>query len=414
MIPFHTGQQEIVNDFVLDDSKKYGVVCVGRQWGKSLMSMNVMIGWMMSNPKAQGGWITPNASHWGKVFNEIKGAAHQILKSSNRSTGEMTFKSGATLKFLSTENVIGLRGFTFTHVVVDEAGFVKTEAFDVLRPTMGVMCKKAMFISTPGIKNWFWDFHQLGYRDDKPKIISFKATSYDNPYYSNEELDSVREVTDPDKFKQEYLAEFSDASGGVFMEFERAIKITDYVKTSEDECYIGVDIARGGKDFTSVVVMNEAGHVINREWWQEWDTEKQIEKISTIIERFPNTRTVMIEENQEVGIFQSVRKRFNDKMLVKGFYTTAKNKPALIQNLAHDIFNKEISLPTLKCDRILFNELSDFSYIKKEDGYIKYAATEGKHDDSVVSLALANEARVPVRYVRKDWLREFNRWNPED
>ncbi len=376
--------------------------------------MNVMIGWMMSNPKAEGGWITPNAKHWGKVFQDIKGAAHKLIRSSNRTTGEIFFKNGAKLKFLSTENTIGLRGFTFTHVVVDEAGFVKTEAFNVLRPTMAAVCEKAMFISTPGIKNWFWDFHQMGYDPNNTRVVSFKATSHSNPFLPREELNEIEASTDPDTFKQEYLAEFSDSSGGVFMEYEKAIKITDYVKTSEEEVYMGIDIARGGKDKTSVVVITADGKVINREWWREWDTEKQIETISKIIERFPNTKTVMIEENQEVGIFQSIRKRFNDKMLIKGFYTTKANKPALIQNLAHDIFKREISLPTKECDRILFEELSDFSYDKKEDGYIKYAATENKHDDSVISLALANEARVPVRYVRKDWLKTFEKWNPTD
>ena len=203
MPKFHKGQQKIIDDFVLDDKVVYGAVCVGRQWGKSFLSMNIMIGWMMEKGNRIGGWVTPYAKHWKMAFKLIRGAANPLISSSNITDGVISFKNGSTINFYSTENEDSIRGQTFTHLIVDEAGFVKTSAFEVLQPVFGIRGEKALFISTPGIKNWFWTFVKDGFDENIENVIAFKAPSSSSPLWTKEKLDVVRRTTHPNKFKPE-------------------------------------------------------------------------------------------------------------------------------------------------------------------------------------------------------------------
>ena len=372
--------------------------------------MNLMIGWMLSESNLRGGWITPLAKHWMKALKDIDNLANPVIKSVNKMEGTVLFNNGSEIKFLSTENEDGVRGFTFDYAIVDEAGFVKTSAFNVLAPTWGVQGKKVLMISTPGIKNWFWDYFQRGWDENVTNTVSFHGSSYDNPYFPDEEIDAMKSIMDEDQFKQEYLAEFSDAAGGVFY-IKNARFVDDYLFEYDKPCFFGVDIARGGKDKTSVTIMAENGDIINRYAWREGDTSAQVARIAGIIDKYKGIKSGVIETNQEVGIFQELRRKYAGEVLIKEFYTTRKNKPPLIQNLAADIQNGIIGLPTKNLDRVMYDELSDFSYEKKEDGYIKYGHTEGKHDDSVISTALANEARLPVRHVRRSFIDDLKALN---
>ncbi len=412
MPDFHEGQQEIVRKFVLDDTKTYCAVCVGRQWGKTFLSMNIMIGWMLEKPARAGGWVTPYAKHWKMAFKMIRNAASGQISGSNITDGVITFTNGSTLSFYSTENEDSVRGQTFTHLIVDEAGFVKTSAFEVMLPVFGIIGEKALFISTPDVKNWFYSYVRDGNDESISNVISIKAPSSSSPFWTEDKLADVKRNTHPIKFKQEYLAEFTDSAGGVFIDFNKRAVVSDYVKSYDGECYFGLDIARGGADFTSLTIMNDT-QVINREYWHEWDTETQVEKLKKVLDEYPNIVRGYVEENQEVAIFQALRRHYSDKFPVLGFYTTTKNKPDLIQNLATDINKGDLLLPSRELDKLLYEEFADFSFEKKEGGYIKYSAPDNKHDDSVMSTALANEARVPVRHIRRNWMEEFNNYNKD-
>ena len=197
----------------------------------------------------------------------------------------------------------------------------------------------------------------------------------------------------------------------MFIDFNKRTVLEDYVKSSEDEVYFGLDIARGGEDYTSLTIMSKDGHVINREYWNEFDTETQIKRLIKILDEYPKIKRGVVETNQEVGIYQSLKKYYQQKFVIVDFYTTKKNKPDLIQKLATDIYNGDVLLPSRQLDEVLYDEFGDFSYDKKEDGYLKYSAPDGKHDDSVISTALANEARLPHRHIRRDWLNDFKMFN---
>ena len=158
----HQGQKAIINGFA-DSEHKFGVVATGRQFGKSLLAQNLMLYWLLSKPKQKGAWVSPIYNQGKKVFQELLDASHKIVKHSNKADLTMEFVNGSTLQFLSAERYDSIRGFSFSHMVVDEAAFIKEVAMqEAIYPTLSALGKKCLIISTPKSKNWFYNAYLKG------------------------------------------------------------------------------------------------------------------------------------------------------------------------------------------------------------------------------------------------------------
>ena len=357
--------------------------------------MNAMLYWLLNNSNKKGVWASPYNDQGADVFQEILAVIKPLLRSHNSQDKKMIFKNGSILLFRSLENYEAFRGYTFDYGVIDECAYVREEAWKVVTPTFAVHGKKVLVISTPFIKNTFHKMYQLGLDIENDQYISFKAPSTANPYFPLGQLEAEREIHPEEIIKQEYFAEFTEAGGGVFLGFEKQCQI-DSFKGSEnnDRCFIGVDIALGGKDSTVAVIMDEDGRVINIESWKESETSKQIWRLNIIISQY-NIVGGFIEMNQERGIAQAVQREYK---MVKPWMTKRDNKPVIIQGLKKDIEDGTVILPTRKAGPeavTLIAELGDFTKEEKQNGYIAYGHVKGGHDDTVIALALANEARSP-------------------
>ena len=177
----HKGQKNIIDNFA-DSEHKFGVVSTGRQFGKSLLGQNLMLYWLLQSPKQKGAWISPIYNQSKKVFQELFDAAHKIIKHSNKADLTMEFVNGSTLQFLSAERYDSIRGFSFSHMVVDEAAFIKEIAMqEAIYPTLSALGKKCLIISTPKSKNWFYNAYLKG-SNGGSDYISFRGISTDNPH----------------------------------------------------------------------------------------------------------------------------------------------------------------------------------------------------------------------------------------
>ena len=400
----HQRQQEIIDQFVVgNEDKKWAVILTGRQFGKSLLAMNSMLYWLLETPGTKGVFVSLFTNQLDAVYYEMIEYAAPLIRSNNASTKRVLLKNGSEMVMRSAENISAMRGYTFDYGILDEAAFIKDEAMKVVRPTFAVHGKKIMIISTPWIKNWFYDYYQLAISDN-PKYseyIGFKAKSIDNPFFPQAELDAAMETLPMSAIRQEYYAEFVDNAGGVFTSFTDTCSVNEYHGAYPEPVYIGVDIAVAGRensDYTCVAVMAQDGTVINIDRWRDGNTKSQIERLRACLNGY-NIRSGYIEINQERGIWQEIAK---DWTQIREWHTTRKNKPMMIQDLKVDIEQKDIALPTQRLDHLTFNEISDYTFENKANGYVAYSAPPGGHDDSVIALALANEARVPNRH-RGNW-----------
>ena len=210
----HKGQRAVIDNFA-DSSHKFGVVSTGRQFGKSLLGQNLMLYWLLQSPKQKGAWISPIYNQSKKVFQELSSASNQIVKHSNKADLTLEFINGSTLQFLSAERYDSIRGFSFSHMVVDEAAFIKEIAMqEAIYPTLSALGKKCLIISTPKSKNWFFNAYLKGSTANSD-YISFRGISVDNPHIDAGFIDEQRKSLPPEIFKQEYLAEFSESGNDV-------------------------------------------------------------------------------------------------------------------------------------------------------------------------------------------------------
>jgi hypothetical protein len=217
----HKGQKTVIDGFA-DSPHKFGIVATGRQYGKSLLAQNLMLYWLLKSNNQKGAWVSPIFAQGKKVFNELTSVAYDIITRQNKSDLSIEFVNGSTLQFLSADNYNSIRGFSFHYVVLDESAFIKEEAVnEAILPTLSALGKKCLIISTPKSKNWFYTYYLKGFNEGGD-YISFSGKSTDNPHISVSFIDEQRKSLPDSIFRQEYLAEFTDAGNDVFTNLENS------------------------------------------------------------------------------------------------------------------------------------------------------------------------------------------------
>jgi len=126
----HPKQRELING-ILTSKSKYHVASIGRQFGKSLMGINLALYWMINNGPSKILWISPTYSQTSKVHKELYSAIAEsgLVKNNNFSANELELKNGSTIIFRSAERYDNIRGLTCDYGILDEAAFMKEDAW---------------------------------------------------------------------------------------------------------------------------------------------------------------------------------------------------------------------------------------------------------------------------------------------
>ena len=385
----HPKQRDMVQE-IISSAAKYHVACVGRQFGKSLMAINLSLYWMINNGPVKVLWVSPVYSQTTKVQKELMQAigASGLVKNCNYSDNYIRLKNGSEIIFRSAEKYDNIRGLTVDYGILDEAAFMKEDAWkEAIKPVFLVRGKKVLFISTPKGKNWFHELYQLARSNDYENYKAYTGSSYDTPYINIEEIEDAKRTLPPNVFQQEYLAKFIDSGGEVFSNLESNIMPTWGQNNSK--IYCGVDLGKQ-EDFTVATFMNAQGQVIDiyRANAQEWT--QMTREIITRVKRY--NATVMIEVNS-IGdvIFEQVKNQWAD---THPFVTTSKSKNEIIEGLILDMNEDTIGIPDSHTFPALLSELEVFTYeYNPKTRNIRYGHPSGLHDDCVISLAIANYNR---------------------
>lgn len=88
----------------------------------------------------------------------------------------------------------------------------------------------------------------------------------------------------------------------------------------------------------------------------------------------------------------------NKKANFYTYATTNATKKEYISNLAVRIANNDIHFE--RENKLLFSELAVFTYKLTKNGNVTYAAKEGFHDDTVISVGLALQCKNDFKSVR--------------
>jgi len=261
-------QKNIIDNFVETD-ELFGVVVAPRGSGKTLLAINVMLYWLLLSNNAKGGWISPIYNQAKSVYDTIVKSADKVILKQNRQDLQITFINGSTLKFLSTDKADTIRGFRFTHLIIDEVAFQKElNITQVVLPTLNPTGKKCLMISTPKGKNHFYKWYNKGVSKEDNSIVSFKIKLTECPYNNKELIEAARKSLPPELFKQEYLAEFTDSSNDVFVGIDKVSTVNSYEPGYEQDAYIGIDTGLTS-DMSALTILSPTGRVLHIEWYNE-------------------------------------------------------------------------------------------------------------------------------------------------
>ena len=359
----HPNQQQI-----LDCPARFRVVMCGRRFGKSeLAQLEIIFEAMKGNAVA---YITPTYQLAKTFFNKL---VKTIPFENNKSDLTINFPNEGSVMFFTGERLDSLRGRKFHLVVIDEASFIPNLEdgwLNSIRPTLTDYKGRALFLSTPKGKNYFYSLFMKGGEDWQ----SFKFTTYDNPYIDKDEIDDARRQLPLPVFEQEYMANAMENAANPFgsQHIDSCIKPTSTLKPS----YYGIDLAKS-HDWTVIIGLDKDGNVSHFDRFQK-DWKQTKETILTLDRSIP----VMIDSTG-VGdaITEDLQKSFN---AMTGFKYTSSSKQQLMELLVSKIHKREVGFPK----GVITDELGIFEYQFTSTG-VRYNAPTGFHDDCVNALALA-------------------------
>jgi hypothetical protein len=373
----HDAQWQIINS-----DARFRVASCGRRFGKTLAAAGEAV-----KVAAQGGrvwWVAPtyNVSKrgWAGAFAIAKQIPGTTVRKSDR---EIHFAGGGFIGFKTADTGAGLRGEGLDLIIMDEAAFVREGAWtDDLRPALSDRQGRALFISTPMGRNWFWHIWMMGQDPERHEWQSWMFPTSSNPHILSSEIDAARELLPERTFKQEYLAEFTEDGGAVFRNL-RACTTSEYSEPLPDYRYIfGVDWGKS-HDFTVIVVMDHSGRMVAMERFNQIGWSLQRGRLLALADKW-QPDAIWAELNS-IGD-PNVEALQDEGLPVYGFQTTAQSKTPLIDSLALAFERAEIGIID---EPVLLSELQSYSMERLPSGRFRYSAPEGMHDDTVIALALA-------------------------
>jgi len=370
-------EPHITQQVILDSSARFRVVMCGRRFGKSELSQIEIISNALRGYNVA--YITPTYKLAKTFFEKL---TQVIPFENNKSDLIINFPTKGSVEFFTGERLDNLRGRKFHFVVIDEASFIPNLEdgwLNSIRPTLTDYKGRALFVSTPKGKNYFYSLFMNGGHDWE----SFKFTTYDNPYIDKDEIDDARRQLPEAVFEQEYMANPMENAANPF----GSNKIIECIKPISNlpTAYYGIDLAKSF-DWTVIIGLDINGHVayFNR-FQKDW---KQTKETILTIDR---SKPVMIDSTG-VGdaITEDLQKHFNS---MNGFKYTSTSKQQLMELLASSIHNNQVSFP----EGTIKDELEIFEYQYTSTG-VRYNAPAGYHDDCVNALALALKCKNEHKY----------------
>lgn len=395
-----TKKQQEAYDLMHQRDCKFLVARWSRQCGKTVFAEIMMIEYLCV-PHTFNAYISPTFAQGKKVFAELTQLLEGtgIIKKANAQDLKIESIYGATLKFFSMESPTSIRGNTVSGILVmDEAAFFPTQLSDgsdpyynVIFPIIKARKPKVLVISTPnGKQGMYHDLYLKAFNGEKG-YHQLTATIYDDDLITKEEIEELKRGYPSLAFKQEFEVEFLDNALTVFPNFSTCFD----GQYNGGKCWIGIDPSSVGDDNTIVSVINVDNQV--KQYKIDGTLDQKYDRIAKIINDYHPVATYI--ENNSIGevMANEIKKKLIRESNFYEFTTTNETKKQYISLLAVDIANNAIHFE--EDNRLLYSELSTFTFKLTKAGNITYAARDGFHDDTVTSLGVCLQCREDFKYV---------------
>lgn len=401
-VGFHPyAHQRAVIDAIGKSKCSYKTVVVksSRQKGKSFMIANILLYFALNWNKTKNICVSPTLKQAKNIYKTIMDAIEKtgIVKNSNATDLEITFINRSIIRFLSAEMGESLRGYTVTGILcIDECCYISDEVFNTIKPWVDYNKSPILMVSTPYVKQgFFWQYYNYGL-EGVNKVITVdwcdpKFKKEMDKILPPERLEEYRKTMPANKFKSEYLGEWLDDDGTVFIQFKDCAK--DVQILPNDKLFVGIDWGMGGgNDDTAIAIINDKGEQVFLDYFNNLTPTQQIDRIVEDLNPYMRQIVVIQPELNSLGgvLTDNLKERLQGRARIEGFNTTNQSKNELVMDLQTAFEQKTI---TILNDPKQMRELSFYTaeYNPKTKN-VSYNAPLGLNDDLCIALMLAYNA----------------------
>ena len=225
--------------------ERFKLLCSGRRFGKTYLCISRLVAWAIERPGTLNWYVTQNYKSAKQIaWRQLKiMVPPEMFVKKNESELSVELTNGSVIQLKGAENADALRGVSLSSLIVDEAAYVKQEAWEmVLRPALSDQGGPAWFITTPAGLNWFHDLWEAA--EDQPDWSTHSYTTVQGGNVPAEEIEAAKRTLDDRTFRQEYLASFETLTGRVYPDFDND-NISEDVADTGGEILLGCDFNVG-------------------------------------------------------------------------------------------------------------------------------------------------------------------------
>jgi hypothetical protein len=375
----------------MDHDARFRIGVFGRRWGKNEMAAHEVFRRAVERPGSQIWWVAPtydDANDYG--FDLLRPLIPEELldREPKRSKPRKLWANGTEIAFQSAEHE--LKGAGLDLLVIDESGSIPRRTVENdLRPMLTDTGGDVLALGRPRGRNGFFEWFQRGQSPDWPSFASWQAPTAQNPHIDRDEIERARREMPERVFRQEWLAEFIDDSGGVFQKVrdrvgDHAVPVDP--ADVEPPVAFGVDLGRA-ENYTAIVGIDAAGRVIHFDRVRHTSWSRIEDAITAACDRY-TAATVALDATRDNKLVADVETDTAARVDAVNF--GGGTKRSMIESLATALEREEVLLPA--DTPVLTNELEIYEYSQTPAGNIRYHAPESDHDDAVDALALAWKA----------------------
>ncbi|MBQ7503081.1 hypothetical protein IJT93_10335 [bacterium] len=396
---------------------RFKVLCCGQRWGKdrcTIMDLLKHCAEMAGEsgrdeliPRVLAWYVAPTYKllnqAWAEFRAYLKDAAvfHEAAKT-------LELPGNVVIELKSGEKPGGLVGRGVDYLAVTEAALLREDAWGaelvgrLISPGRGPKGAGGLATvnSTPRGKNWFYNLWRNGQDPLMPDWESWQFPTASNPLINKRFIEDLRRTTTDRDFRETCLAEFIDENEAeVFLRLESALVAVDKWPPDPEPLHryaAGIDWGRRGDAsvLTVVDITEEPFRLVDFLRLVQVDYSTQIRRIRRRLDVWQPF--IVIPEQNSIGdpLIEELTKGFPYRL--SPFITSNASKVRIIENLMLLTERQNLQLPARRVGAVLdclvpvlFYEMRDFACKRTSYGNITYAAPPGKHDDCVMSLALA-------------------------
>ena len=289
------------------------------------------------------------------------------------------------------ETGTSLRGYSPDVIVADECSFIKTDILRAFLPSGMARRAKVWLTSTPFSKSGYFYEACQNSKPNNPEGMwtEFHVKSIDNPLVKSDPtfIEEIKRLT-REEYVQEVEGEFLDIGDALIPNSLITEAIGDYTPKGRVRYYMGVDVARTGRDETvfTIVGVDDNDTVFVEE--MESESQSNVVQVAGRMNDFArkyDLETIFVDETGLGGGLVDLSRE--QKLPVRGVFFSLQEKAEMYKNLRLLFENHKIKLKQI--NKLVYQ----LSYLRREyteTGIMKIKSDE--HDDFPDSLVLACKA----------------------